>query len=110
MKYLSKQGHVMVDNILNYVIVSCIFNVFYYYFNCSDKINKYVNNNIDRMVREIEKRDPFNPFIKDLKKKKTENSQSQLSIPFKIFSDLIFFPFNLLIMVFLFLDYLGRKK
>ena len=89
----------MITFLLNYLIISCVFNFFYYWFNVRSHIHKYILDTINFMLGELEKRDPLNPLIKDLKSQTSEilNSTVITEPFFRLFGDLLFFPVNLLL-------------
>ena len=96
----------MTDLMLNFLILSCIFNIPYYWFNWEEKIIKHVQGLQDTMIREMERRDPSHPFLKELRNRPVESIRRDLdSKPvLKLIRDMIFFPLNLVLMFFIVIE------
>jgi len=101
----------MLDPILNFIIVSCIFNLPYYWFNWEEKLIEYVQGLQDTMIREMERRDPFHPFLKELKGRPIESVRKELDTKpvLKLIRDMVFFPLNLTLMLFILIDKVKKK-
>lgn len=101
----------MLEALLDYLICSCIFNLIYYFFNINLKVKEYLLESYKNMIREMERHDPFHPLLKDLKynliqfDKHSRNDPSHLTI----LKDLIFFPFNIVIILFIIFDKIITK-
>lgn len=91
---------------LNYLIIACVFNFFYYWFNGRHHIQQYIYKTIDVMLRELEKRDPLNPLSNDLRAQMSEIFNNSLANEpfFRLFGDLLFFPVNLILIFVIIVD------
>lgn len=100
----------MIAFILNYLIVSCVFNLFYYLFNGRNRIQQYIYTTVDLMLKEIEKRDPLNPLVKDLKYQMLHIFDNPIANePFiRLFGDLLFFPVNLILILVIIIDMIRK--
>ena len=98
--------------ILDYVIVSCLFNLVYYSFDLETYICNYVKSIQDVMMKEMERRDPFHPFLKNLKNRpdilEVRKELDKFPIQ-KLIRDLIFFPINFIILCCIMFDKMIKK-
>ena len=86
--------------LLDYVILSCVFNFFYYSFNWSSQIKQYLSKRRDSYIQELEKENPNDPFLDYLKEESTIKNQIDYSKGYllKLVKDIVLFPINALIL------------
>ena len=102
----------MVSFLVDYIILSCLFNIPYYGFDCENKVTSYVDTLRKKMIEEIEKKDPKNKILQELKESQflfNQNRATDTLITMKLIKDLIVFPLNLLVICIIILSKLSEK-
>ena len=101
----------MEEFFVNFIIVSCLFNIPYYWFNWEEKTLKYIKEVQESMIKEMERRDPFHPLLKDLRSRPLGEIHKDLENKplLKLIRDMLFFPINLVLMVIIVIDKLVKK-
>ena len=96
----------MANLLINYIIISCIFNLVYYWFNLEDQVIKHVREFQDDLIRELERRDPFHPFLKKLRDRSLQDMRSDIDNQplFRLMRDILLFPLNLLLILLIMFD------
>jgi len=102
----------MVDLLVNYLIVSCVFNIPYYYFNLEDKVFQHIRETFYAIIKEMERKNPYDPRIREI----LDNYDIDATIKdlkskpvIKLVSDMVFFPFNLMVLTFILFDKMIKR-
>lgn len=101
----------MQNFLVNFIILSCLFNIPYYWFNWEETMQEYVEKLQKSMIEEMERRDPFHPFLKDLHSKPIGDIYKNLDNKpiLKLIRDMLFFPINFILMALITVDKLMKS-
>jgi len=102
----------ILDFFLNYFIASCIFNFIYYIFDLETCVYTYIQKLDNFIIKEMERKDPFHPFLKYLKTRQDYNKVRTALYKkpiLKVTLDLIYFPITLTILICIFFVKLTMK-
>jgi len=102
----------MADLLLNYIILSCAFNIPYYYLNGEEKVFEHIREIFNTLLEELERRNPFDPRIREIKDDYDLDAtiaDLKTKPVLKLIGDLIFFPFNLLILTYILFDKIRKR-
>jgi len=97
--------------LLDYIILSCLFNIPYFWFNWEDHIFEHIKKTYETTILDLQHRDPFNPRLKELLSidlDEMRDNGDKLPI-LKLIWCLVFFPINLTFLIFIILDLLRKK-
>jgi len=102
----------MLSFFIDYIILSCLFNLAYTLFEGDKMITEYISLTQNKMISDLKEKEPSHSLLKELlDSQRSFNQAVEADTPFllKLIRDLIFFPLNLLVISIIILDKLTKK-
>ena len=96
----------------DYIIISCLFNIPYYWFNWEEVILKYIIIMREEMIKDIEERDPTSHLLTSLRDSLDLSKIQQDLDDFPVLhliKNLLFFPVNLCFLCYIMIDKFIKK-
>ena len=102
----------MLSFFINYIILSCLFNLSYYFFDGENWIDDYISTTQNKMISDLKENNLNTRLLQELLRSQsiyTQANKSDTPAFLKMMIDLIFFPLNLLVIGIIIIDKLSEK-